>query len=756
MFTHLIRTALRSIANRKLYSSISIFGLAVGMAVCILIMPFVNHERSFDTMHPDSDRVYRIIRENPDTGAGLAKFFNPMTAIFAQNFPEIETFTRLEMREALLSVDGESQYQTISMVDENFFSMFPLEVIAGDPEAAIADMSSAVLTEAAALRLYGSVDAIGEILTIDTDKEFRVSGIIANNPSNSHLVGNYFININNAGAIWNRADILESFRVASTYHYVKLTDGVDITELEIKTNAYIRSEFEARFNYDVRYQALRDIHFTVGLLEEISSRDEVTGLFKPYRERSNIFMFTAVGLLTLAIAAFNFVNLQIVQASKRAREIGIRRTLGAQRNEIAAQFLIEAILMSLFALIIAIYLTQLLTPFFKSVVAAPLEVFTPANLTEGATVAVFALLLGLIAGAYPAAIIAGLAPVKALKGELSDSVSSTKVRSILVVLQFSVSIGLIISTEIINKQIDYAFSIPLEFNPNSVVILDNIRNSRAMSSFNILRERLLAESGIEAVASSTAIPTETGGGVLPFSRVGEAAEITYSVRSAQISEDFFAALEIPLVAGRFISDDFATDRPTRLSADQGGGSRGAVVVNRALISAMGWEEPELALGEGIYRDRSIYTIVGVVEDARYHSIHSEIEPRFYTLGNFRNFMLIRLNPEISVAALQAIDRIWQQIVPDFPIQRRFMSDSLAASYSSESRTLRLFIGLSVIAVLLSCLGLYALASFIAERRTKEIGIRKVLGASVGKITSLLSWDFSKLVLIANLLAWPCV
>ncbi len=756
MFVHIVKTALRSILSRKLYSSISILGLAVGMAVCMLIMSFVSHEQSFDNMHPDNERVYRIIRENADTGAGLAKFFNPMTAIFAQNFPEIESFTRLEMREALLSVDGDSQYQKLSMVDANFFSMFPSDVIAGDPTAAVTDLSSAVLTQSAAFRLFGEENAIGKTLTIDTDKEFRVSAIIADNHSNSHFVGNYFININNAPAIWNFPTILESFRAASTYHYVKLTGGVDIAELEAKTNAYIRSEFEPRFNYIVHYQALRDIHFTVGLLEELPARDEVTGQFKPYRESTNILMFATVGLLTLAIAVFNFVNLQVVQASKRGREIGIRRALGAQRNEIAFQFLIETVLMSLFALLIAIYLTQLFTPFFKSVVAAPLDVFTPSSFLEGILVFASALLLGLVAGAYPAAIIARLAPVKALKGELSDSLSSTKIRSLLVVLQFSVSIGLIISAGIISKQIDYALSIPLDFNPNNLVILDNVRNSRAGPSFDLMREQLLTEPGIQVVASSTVIPTDTGGGVLPFSKVGESEEITYSVRATQMSEDFFDVLQISLIAGRFISDDFATDRSVRLSAELGGGSRGSVTVNKALVNAMGWESPEQALGKGIYRGNQTYTIVGVVEDAHYQSIHSEIEPRFYALGNVRNFMLIRLAPAAGSSSLQAIDRVWEQHVPDFPIQRRFLSDSYAASYLSEGRTLRLFIGLSVIAVLLSCLGLYALASFIAERRTKEIGVRKVLGASVGKITGLLSWDFSKLIVLANLLTWPCV
>jgi len=756
MGSHYVKSAIRNLACHKLNAMISILGLAVGMAVCLLVASFVNYERGFDKSFPDREQTYRLIRENSDTGARLATFFQAITPALANNFPEVDSFTRFLHRDALIHDFGDSFYQPITLVDSNFFDFFPSEVLAGDPLTALADPSSAVLTEGGAVLLFGTADVIGRTFVVDNDFDFQVGAVIASNPEDSHFVHNFLINIENAPRITGSAQILEHPRIANTYNYLKLVPGSNIQELESKTMEFIRDSIEPQFNYRTLYQPLADIHFTSTLESEEPTLDSVLGIYKPFRDRSDLTIFSAVALLTLIVTAFNFVNLQIVQATQQSQNVGVRRTLGATRGDIAGQYLTESVLMSLAALFLGSTLSQLLTPLFCNLVGIPTDAFSTPDLLLSGSAVLAAICVGLLAGLYPAALIAGQAPTAALRGEVPGSPRQFKIRSFLVILQFSICTGLIISSGIINQQIGFALSKPLGYEPDNVVVIEGLRSTGASQQFQVMQDQLLAENSISEAASSTAIPTGPLGGVLGYAKAGEPSDQTYSIRGLQMSESFVDAMGMELIAGRLLAESYSGDRSQRETVEGEARILSNVLINRAAVQAFGWSDPDEALGKQIYRGAQYFTVVGILEDAHFSSLRSAIEPMFFRLDNTRNYMLIKIREGSTESALQLIDEVWNQHVPDYPIQRSFLAEHYAAAYDRESRTLRLFTSLSLIAIAIACLGLHALAAYMAELRTKEIGIRKIVGASVSRITGLLSWDFSKMVLVANVIAWPTV
>ncbi|NQV69801.1 MAG: ABC transporter permease [Pseudohongiella sp.] len=725
------------------------------MAVSLLVLAFVNHERGFDSMHPDSDRLYRLNWVDIGAGVRFATFQNPMGPRIIDALPEVESGSRFVMREVLLTVDGNSHYEEISMVEDNYFDMFNYGVRAGNPSLAIQDINTAVLTQASAQSLFGDADPIGQSFTVNNQFDYIVSAVVENNPSNSHLIANHFINLANFPKILGSDTILEQFRADNVYQYVKLAEGVNVSELGTKTEEFLVEVVDPTYDRQVIYQPFQEIHFNTSLQNELSAMDEALGLVKPFRQRSDIFVFSAAAILTLIIATFNFVNLQIVQGSRRAREIGIRRAIGATRIGIGKQLLFETVLMSFLAMFLAVTIYQAVAPVLASMLALPLAAFSLLQPSKLIALLLLPILLGLLAGFYPAAIIAGVAPVKAMKGELLESISSSKLSSGLVILQFSISIGLIIAAAIVNSQIQFAFSKPLGFVLDDVVLV-SVNTREARSAYSTMLDQLQAEPDIVSVTMGSTVPTQSLDGGANLYRVGEGSDVVYSTRRVNAGTDYFDTLGIDIVAGREFDPDIRSDRLQRNASDQP--FYAGVILNQTAARAMGWSNPADAVGQPITgRIPGIQfngTILGIASDMHYRSIRTQIEAVSYILAGSRGTMAIKINSENPGGALAAIDRIWQQNVPGYPIQRTFLEDDYSALYLGENRTFRLFIGLSVTAIVIAALGLFALASFATERRIKEISIRKVLGATVAEIAAMLSWNFSKLVVLANLIAWP--
>ncbi|MDA1369291.1 MAG: ABC transporter permease [Proteobacteria bacterium] len=758
-----LQMALRSLFKQRLYTAISAIGLAIGLSVFLLISLFIKHEIEFDGVHPDSDRVYRLNWTNVGTSANFATFFNPVAPILSEGLPEIETYSRLALRQHLVTINNQRQFRNISFVDTDFFELFSYPALSGSTDS-VEGRANVILTEAAALELFGSADAIGRILTIEDQFDFRVSGVVQNNPTASHLISNIFLNIENLPTVWGRPDFWDNFGSDVMYSYIRLVSGADPIEVKLKVFDFLANVpgFGNEFidAVDITLQPLRAIHFTTDLQNEMAIQDDISGIVKPLRQRSDVYVFSVVAVLTLGIALINFMNLQIVQSSKRTREVGIRKTIGAHREQVAAQFLTETVLVTFIALIIALLISEIFAPLFGSIVAVPLTasiLFTPLALF---LLLLLAIVVALLSGAYPALIIARLSPVNALRGEIVKGVSSARFRSSLVVLQFSISIGLMISCAVVNNQIDYALTKSLGFNPEKVVVV-NLQNSQVRGAYESMKSQLLSLSNIETVAAGSIIPTQSLSDGSAFVRVDDNDAPVLSTRRVSVSDDYFDALGMEFVAGRPLSDDFATDAMPTFSP-QNPEVSGGVVFNEAAARAAGWNNSDDAIGQQLFSEFSIgdttirlnYTVVGIVNDAHYGSVRSEIGPVSYTLDSLRSYMVIKLGGGDTGDSLADIDRVWSENVPDFPLRRVLLRESYSAFYAGENRTFILFTGFATIAVLIACLGLYGLASFMAERRTKEISIRKVLGATVESIAGLLAWDFCKLVIVANLIAWP--
>ena len=760
MLSYYLKTALRSIAKRRLYSFVSIAGLAVGMTVSILIFSFLRYEVGYDSMHPQSERTYRL-NWLSGTDSKFATFFNPVSEMLATGLPEIEAFTRLALTSQLFTINGNSQYRQLSMVDDAFFNFFDYEVLAGDPPSAITGLGNAVITEAAAMIMFGEARPVGQVFTVGDAHDFRVAAVIGNNPGNSHLVSNIYINIENLPTIWNRPDFWDNTGSDVMYHYVRLSPGVEPEVVTPNAQNYIEQNvFEPGTSARVALQPLREIHFTTDLQNEMSTRDDILGTVKSLRQRSDILIFSGVAVLTLLIAAFNFMNLQVAQLAMRTKEVGVRRIAGSSRTELALQFLTETALIAFLAALLTLLLCDMLMPWFNSLVAgnvAASSVYSPANVL---LLVLMAVVLGLLAGIYPVVTMTRVSPSDALRGRIMKGVSASRFRSGLIIMQFSISIGLIIASGIVSTQINYAMSKSLGFDASNVVTV-TLRNEQARTAYDTIRSELLGLPGVASVSAGSIIPTQDlsdGSGLIIEG--GDPANPLLT-RTVVVSDDYFSALGMDLIAGRALDTDYGSDFMEDFGPDNTT-IEGGLMINEAAVRAGGWSSPEEAIGARLYQEgtfmgmvfRMDATIVGVVRDAHYQSIRTSIQPVSYTLGGIRNVMLIKLSGNSPGETVAAIDRVWQRNIREMPIERSFLADNYTAFYAGENRTFILFIGLTAVAMLIACFGLYAVATFIAERRAREISIRKVLGATVRALASMLAWDFSRLVIVANLIAWP--
>jgi len=755
-----LKVALRSVSKNRTYSAINIIGLAVGLAVSVMIMLFVQQESSFDSMVEDNDRVYRLNWENVGTGARFATFFNPVSPIIADSLPDdVELLTRIAPRTDLLTIGDRRQFESFAYVDPNFFEMFSYQTLAGAEITDFTDMRGAILTEAAALNLFGRVDPIGEVFTVDGDNDFQVRSVISNNPVNSHLTSNIFLTMENLLVVSGRANFFDNMFSDQLYHYMKLAEGVELTAFKEKLMDVMVDKVhpEAREILSVPMQLVTDIHFTTDLQNEMSIQDSMTGVSKPLRQKSDVYIFGIVALLTLVIATFNFTNMQIAQSSKRVKEIGVRKTLGASRSDIFWLFLAESVVMALLALLGALFLVEVLATGFGNLLGVPLAAAVLYSVDVLGGLFLVVLLLALISGLYPALFLAGLVPTTALRGELIQGVGSAKIRASLVVLQFAVAIGLFTASGVVNDQIDFAMNKPLGYEPANVLVVNNV-NAEAVQ---ILSDELRSNPDVISVSGGSVIPTEDLSDGSGFSIVGGDPDFSVATRTVTVADNYFTTLGMEVLAGRALSDDFTSDRVSRATTETPEVSGGIMLNEKAAISA-GFANPADAVGTKLYSAftrggvnyRYDYEVVGVVKDMHFGSVRSDVVPVSFTLGSYIQTAVVKTKPGKLVEVGTLVDGLWAELVPDFPIRRGYLEDTYKSFYAVEGRTFDVFVSFSVIAVLIACLGLYGLASFAAERRVKEVGIRKVMGATVWQIVTLLSWELSKLVVIANVIAWP--
>jgi putative ABC transport system permease protein len=747
MFTNYIKITLRNLFRNKLYTFINIFGLAIGLAACLMIYLWVQDELSFDRFHPNASRIYRIERKFDfrDMHGQAPSTSGPYGPALVGDYPEIENFVRLDIEEFSIK-DHKNTFhrQELAVADNSLFEIFDFRLEEGDPKTALTQPRSLVLTREQALRYFGEYDVLGDSLTVDLSGEltdFRVTGILEEVPHNSHIHFDILISI----ATYSDESMTPWFN-NFLYTYVLLKEGISPDDFEKKLSAvltkYMAAEFAAFLGPEVNINDVFQLKMKPLLSIHLSPAEQFE--IAPQGSMTSVYIFSMIAILILIIACINFMNLSTARANKRAKEVGIRKTIGAYKHQLWRQFLSESVLLAFIALILAILLIKLFIPVFNILTNKPLYaglLFLSPNwlILLGLT-----LVTGLLAGLYPAFYITAFEPALVLKGSVLSGRGKSAFRRSMAVLQFVISITLIIGTLIIYNQMEYIQNKSLGFDKENVVLITT-ESDAVRQNIDFLRNTLMDDGRILDVAASSNVPGSSMFSDTVFKR-GDSDEI-YSLIFMGTDYNFVDTYNLHVVQGRKFSKEFGTD------------IQGAVLINEAAAREIGYS-PEEAIGKELYRATGAEefikgTIVGVVEDFHFKSLHRIIEPFVLLLKmEYLRYISIRIQPGDVRGTLEFIKQKWIETFPEEEFEYGFLDDRIDLLYESEGKMRQIFFAFSTLSIFVACLGLFGLAAFTAQERTKEMGVRKVLGASEVNVFVLLSKEFTKWVFVANIVAWP--
>ena len=744
--------------KNKVFSAINIFGLSIGLTCCMLISLYIYNELSYDKHHKNGDRVFQIgaVSLNEGVEERRAKSSAPLGKMLQQELPEIEASTRLINLwgddKTLIQVkdDGstaKSFYEQKGFVaDSNFFSVITFPFKEGNPQSALAEPNSVVIREELAQKLFGNGSAINKIISISSstngDNDFKVTGVFDNPSTPSHIDANFFLSFGggNLDEFANDSPSLANNNMF--YTYLLLKPGVDQKTVEQKFPAFIQRHLAA----ELKARGEQRSYFITPVSQVHLA--EIENNVTPGGNRMSLFILGSIALLTLLIACINFMNLSTASSAKRAAEVGVRKVLGAQKNSLLRQFLGESLLMAGIALLIAFLLTVLLLPLFQQVAGKTLGFTVEQHLPLIGLFVLLAVLTGLLAGSYPAFYLSSFKPISVLKGKFSNSLGAVSLRKGLVVFQFVISIALIVASVVIWSQMKYLRSKDLGFVKDQQVVVP-LRSQTAKDNLEAFKSEVKNNPAIQSIGATRVYPGITHTQDWMMYRQGQTLAQSNTVFINVVDDDFLQTLGVKLVAGRLFSEQFPADTLTRL------------VVNEETVNQFGFASPEDAIGKWLAFEPDgepiQFTIVGVVKDFHFKDLHEAIQPiafRMYNAARF-NYMVAHIGGGGDVGtALSSLENTWKKINVNEPFDYSFLDQDFQKNYEAESRQAGLINSFTLIAIIISCLGLFGLAAFSAEQRTKEIGIRKVLGASVGSVVALLSKDFLKLVLVAVCIASP--
>ena len=742
MIKNYLKTALRNLIKHKAYSAINIIGLAVGITCCFLIVLYVITELSYERMHINRNQVYRVATEFNYGGQTLhiAPTITPLGTVIAEDIPEVVNATRITpVANALIGV-GENRFRENSFcfVDSTFFDIFTIPLSAGDPKTALRDPFTILISQEIAHKYFGDDDPIGKVLSFENQFDFTVTGVLNKIPGQTQLKADFY------ASYASRYDIEGSnlnswMQAGEVYCYILLAEGADPAVVEQKLPDLILKhggDFAASI-FTLHLQPLNDIYLQSNLMGE----------FEPSGNIIYIYLFSAIAVLILLIACINFMNLTTARSMHRAREVGMRKTLGARRSQIIRQFLGESTTISFIAVMLAIALFELCYPLFSRFLGKDLLIdhahhawIIPALL--GTTV-----LVGLIAGSYPALYLSRYRPSQILKSAAKPGSARSILRKSLVVLQFTISIALIIATAVIFSQLQFVKKKDLGYNQEHVILL-RIDNPALQQQYEPLKKELLQHPNIINVSGAFSTPGSedlSKRGVKPEGVNEENVPVMILVTS---DEDYIETLGLEIVAGRGFSPEYATDATE------------AYIINQSAAAAIGWTAHE-AIGKQFSilsrnpENQRPGRIIGVINDYHVLSLHEKIEPLFmYIDSRTYSVLAVRVAPQDLSGTMSFIEKTWKNFAPNIPFEYSFLDESFHIFYQSERKLSQIFTSFSVLAILIACLGLFGLTAYAAEQRTKEIGIRKALGATITNIVSLVSKEFILLVIVSNIIAWP--
>ncbi len=759
MFKNYVVTAWRNIVKSKGFSSLNIAGLAVGLAVCLLILLYVRAETSYDAYHTHVDRIYRIQNAWLSADGSIQSEFPTLAPSYAlllrNDFPEIERLARAWNPSGTVVRAGDKTFteERFFFAEPEIFDILTLPVVQGDPAAALDEVGSVILSRTTARRYFGDADPMGRSLVLPSQNnlEFLVKGVMEDVPPNSHIHFDFLASYITLKGRFGSGDTdyflgARNFSDNVTSVYVRLAEPGGGPSLQAKMAAFLDKHFPPRTDDQgrlVKTSESRTLH--VQKVKDIHLYAHTRADFEPAGDSRTVRLFTAVALFILAIACVNFINLSTARGVKRAKEVGLRKVIGAARRTLAAQFLGESFLITFLALLLAIGLVTLALPAYGRFVGHLFgtgSLFSPAGL--GLLLTSF-LLTGLAAGVYPALYLASFRPSTILRGELTRGKGGTALRKSLVVFQFAISIALIFSVTVITRQTRFLRTADVGFARDNIIC---VPVEQAVSRrWTDMKAALLREPAVLAATLSKRAPAGRLLDAPGFWAEVDGARVqnTVGMPHNRVEHDFFKTYGMTIVAGRDFSDEIAADATE------------SFILNETAVRRLGFKNAEAAVGAsfGTFAPNKTGRVVGVVRDFNYESMHRPIVPIVtYVAPNQANTLSLRIAPGTLDQVVRHVQSVFDSIHPAGPVKYDFLSERLAALYRSEERAMRMFFFFSLLAVGVGCLGLFGLASFSAERRTKEIGVRKVLGASAPAIAGLLSREFTKWVLVANLIAWP--
>jgi putative ABC transport system permease protein len=665
--------------------------------------------------------------------------------------------------ELTLQRSGDSiRYENIAMVDPAFFSLFDFEFLSGGPESLV-QPNSIVMTRAGAERYFPGEDPMGKTLLLENNVTLTVTGLLREIPGNSHITTHYFVPLETLRTIYDGAEFIDSWSSDSFYHYVLLDEGVSATTLAQQLPAFLeRHDPEWPLgSVGIELQALKDLHFTTDMQNDMPVRDRVRNIIKAPRQASDLVLFTAGAFFLILVASFNFMNLQIARSVGRGKQLGMLKVLGANRRQVIGQILLESTLLCCIAFALALVFVELTLASFSQVLAVNLAWRDLLSPGLGGIALALTLGLGLLSGGYPALLMAAQNPSQVMRGEFRLGQGAARVRSMLVLLQFAVSVILIVVSLVIYTQIQFSLNVPLGFESNNVAVIEMGRGNR--QHYDAIQARLETDPLVEAVTRSSIFPTDhlSDG----FGLMTQGGQDELDTRTVWVDFGYFETLGIDIVAGRAFSQDYGADRFSFPSSETPEVESG-ILINRAAARRAGWmsgEDPSAAIGQVLSAEHTIdgilmimrMHVVGVVEDVHFRSLRSEIVPMSYFLSSHGSKMAVRFAPGTQRAgAAGLLEDIWNDVVTSVPLRMSWLEDSVDELYAQEHRSLRLVSSIALLAVAVACLGLFAVATLVTGLRTREIGLRKILGAGIREIVNMLSWQFLKPVLLANLVAWP--
>jgi putative ABC transport system permease protein len=743
MYSNFFKSTLRLLKKNLAFSFINVIGLAIGIACSVLIMTYVWYELSYDRFNEKVERTYRLAQRALLGSTQIDQTWTsaPMSTALYNEFPEIEYVARITgvSRRTVSYNDNIFIENGALMADSSIFDVFTFPFIAGSPKHALNQPNKVVITESTAHKYFGNENPIGKSLRFrnnSSDRTFEVSGVIKDVPTNSHIHFDFLVSILSFEGYYNGTEWFNNnFRT-----YIVLQKGYNYKEFEAKlplfTNKYL---FEGRYEeiktkysgyWEIYLQPLLDIHLN----------SDITGEFEPNGKESYVYIFIVVAVIILLIACINFMNLSTAKSSTRAKEVGVRKVVGASRASLISQFIGESVFTSIIALAIGMVIAESLLPAFGNLLGRHIEINYFNNLVIIPLLFSLAIIVGLVSGSYPAFFLSSFKPVEVLKGKLQGGTKRPWLRNLLVVVQFTISIVLIIGTIVIYKQLMFIQNERLGFDKEQVITL---RNPYALgNNLNVFVEELKKFEGINNVSISSSIPGKE------FNNIGFHcdANIGFSLNLCICDEQFVDVMKLEMVEGRFFSNQIPSDSM-------------AMIINQSAAQIVEWDNP---VGNFIYDNGPNpmkFTVIGVVKDFYYESKHQKVRPMALLLhnrvfGSRANYISVRVSNSKYSDIIPKIEENWEKLTNGLPLEYIFLNDEYDALYRNEKQTNQLFVVFSILAIFIACLGLLGLTSYISEQRTKEIGIRKVMGATVSNITLSLSKNFMSWVLISNLFAWP--